>query len=83
MRFSDWVTFKSICVCPFQEKIVEKKPEKPEFIKVIDHCRVTEGLPGTFECTFKGEPAPDIFWYREGYQLQDTSEFQVMVLSGE
>ena len=63
-----------------KERVVIGPPRKtrpPEFTKKIQPVRVYEGERATFECHFKGDPAPIITWFRENFEIQNSRDFQV------
>lgn len=53
-----------------------EKPKKktviapPEFVKLVEPARFSEGQPGRFSCQVSGEPKPEITWYRDGQEIE-------------
>lgn len=53
----------------------DSKP--PVLTKKIAPCRVFEGEAARFECHFTGVPAPEVSWFRENFQIQNSQDFKV------
>lgn len=67
-----------------QERVVEGpvKPSKaPFFTKKIQPCRVFENEQARFEVEFDGDPLPKIKWFRENFQINNSSDFQIHTFS--
>ncbi|XP_035789232.1 titin-like isoform X6 [Anopheles albimanus] len=63
-----------------QERVVEGpvQPTKPPvFTKKIQPCRVFENEQARFEVEFDGEPMPTVKWFRENFQINNSSDFQI------
>lgn len=63
-----------------QERIVEgpvKPATPPVFTKKIQPCRVFENEQARFEVEFDGDPMPTVNWFRENFQINNSSDFQI------
>lgn len=63
-----------------QERVVEGpvKPSKPPvFTKKIQPCRVFENEQAKFEVEFDGDPTPKVKWYREKFEIKNSTDFQI------
>ncbi|XP_055645258.1 titin-like, partial [Toxorhynchites rutilus septentrionalis] len=63
-----------------QERIVEgpfKPATPPVFTKKIQPCRVFENEQARFEVEFDGDPLPTVKWFRENFQINNSSDFQI------
>lgn len=56
-----------------------KKPTgtAPEITKPLENVTVVEGEPATLECELKGEPQPDIEWFRDGEQVKESKRIKM------
>merc|ERR1711899_222911 len=57
-----------------------RKPEwliKMEDIKEIKEIRIKEGMRGKFEAGFAGNPKPEITWWFNGQQMQNSKNVQI------
>ena len=56
-----------------------KKPTgtAPEITKPLESVTVTEGEPATLKCELKGEPQPDIEWFRDGEQVKESKRIRM------
>ncbi|XP_070385209.1 myosin light chain kinase, smooth muscle-like [Dermacentor albipictus] len=64
-----------------QGPVQESKP--PVFTKKLQPCRVDEGHGAKFQCTFTGQPAPKITWYRENFPITPSQDFQNGKVTGD
>lgn len=51
--------------------------QPPQFTKPLSNVQVTEGRPVTLEVEFEGFPPPQITWYREGFEVHQSPDFQI------
>nr|XP_006823021.1 PREDICTED: titin-like [Saccoglossus kowalevskii] len=65
------------------DKVIQVAEQRnpPAFTNYINHCRVFEGEPAKFEVQVTGTPKPDIKWYRNGFEIKPSADFQVMTKS--
>ena len=69
--------------CPFFPNLychfTAKKPTgtAPEIAEPLKDVTVVEGEPATLECELKGEPQPDIEWFRDGKQLEESKRVRM------
>lgn len=56
-----------------------KKPTgtAPEITKPLENVTVVEGEPATLECELKGEPQPDIEWFRDGENVKESKRLRM------
>nr|XP_054753173.1 muscle M-line assembly protein unc-89-like [Lytechinus pictus] len=54
----------------------------PVFTKTLSDVTVKEGKPVKLECAVKGQPQPDVKWYREGALLTPSPDFEVKYQNG-
>ena len=56
-----------------------KKPTgtAPEITIPLEDVTVVEGEPATLECELKGEPQPDIEWFRDGEQVKESKRVRL------
>lgn len=66
--------------------MVLRKPNKkvqvdtriiPKFIKQLEHKNVKEGGNVEFAIEFEALPPPEIFWYRDGLQMENSLDFRI------
>lgn len=66
---------------PFSEYFVftAKKPKgtAPEITKPLENVTVVEGEPASLECQLKGEPQPDIEWFLDGKQIEESKRIRM------
>merc|ERR1711973_694820 len=53
--------------------------QAPKFIREIKESRVKEGMRARFEAVFAGNPKPEITWWYNGRQLEETSNMQIKI----
>merc|ERR1711881_467954 len=53
--------------------------QAPKFIREIKEIRIKEGMRGKFEAGFAGNPKPEITWWFNGQQLQNSKSVQIKV----
>lgn len=53
--------------------------QAPKFIREIKDVRTKEGMRGKFEAGFAGHPKPDITWWFNGQQLQNSKNIQIKI----
>ncbi|XP_062992089.1 palladin isoform X2 [Elgaria multicarinata webbii] len=46
----------------------------PYFEMKLKHYKIFEGMPVTFTCRVSGNPAPKIYWFKDGKQISKRSE---------
>ena len=63
---------KLICLSP-------ATAQAPKFIREIKDVRTKEGMRGKFEAGFAGHPKPDITWWFNGQQLQNSKNIQIKI----
>jgi hypothetical protein len=54
--------------------------QAPKFIREIKEVRLKEGMRGRFEAVFAGNPKPEITWYFQGKQLENSKNVQIKVI---
>lgn len=56
-----------------------KKPTgtAPEITKPLESVIIVEGKPATLKCEIKGEPQPDIEWFRDGKQVKESNRVRM------
>ncbi|XP_070570382.1 muscle M-line assembly protein unc-89-like [Ptychodera flava] len=52
--------------------IIEPVREAPKFVKELVKIHITEGEPVRFECHVTGRPRPEVKWYKEETELEDS-----------
>ena len=57
------------------------KPADPRFLPVftkqLEPAKIREGLGARLEVAYKAVPAPEVFWYKDGFQMQSSSDFKI------
>merc|ERR1712179_382608 len=53
--------------------------QAPKFIREIKENRIKEGMRARFEAGFAGNPKPDISWWFNGQQMQNSKSVQIKV----
>merc|ERR1712180_18289 len=53
--------------------------QAPKFIREIKENRIKEGMRARFEAGFAGNPKPDITWWFNGQQMQNSKSVQIKV----
>jgi len=69
-KFSDWT----------HEEIKERLAatvQAPKFVREIKEIRIKEGMRGKFEAGFAGNPKPEITWWFNGQQMQNSKNVQI------
>ena len=51
--------------------------QAPKFIREIKEIRIKEGMRGKFEAGFAGNPKPEITWWFNGQQMQNSKNVQI------
>ena len=56
-----------------------KKPTgtAPEIKKPLESVTAVEGKPATLKCEIKGEPQPDVEWFRDGVQVKASNRVRI------
>ena len=60
-------------------RVVEPPRSPPVFTNFLNNCRVREGQPAKFDVTVTGTPKPEIRWYRNGHQLNNSPETKIII----
>ncbi len=60
-------------------RAVEPPRSPPVFTNFLNNCRVCEGQPAKFDVTVTGTPKPEIRWYRNGHQLSNNRETNIII----
>ncbi len=61
----------------------KEKPKAPEtrflpvFTLPLSPTKVPEGPQVSFKVEFKANPAPEIYWYKDGFQMQSSNDFKI------
>ena len=50
-------------------------PSSPVFVHQLADMHVPDGSPACFECVVRGNPKPNITWYRESFLVEASDEF--------
>lgn len=50
-------------------------PEAPEFSQTLTSQTVIDGQPARMECTVRGNPTPNIWWFRQGTLIPPSTDF--------
>jgi len=53
--------------------------QAPKFVREIKEIRIKEGMRGKFEAGFAGNPKPEITWWFNGQQMQNSKNVQIKV----
>lgn len=61
-----------------QQVFVEDYMVPPEFINKIQPCQAIDGDEAQFECTFKGDPKPNISWFRETKMIRPSNMYTII-----
>ncbi len=51
--------------------------QPPEIIQPLRDCEVCEGSAAKFDCRIKGFPEPEIYWYKDGKEIEESRRFRV------
>ena len=51
--------------------------QAPKFVREIKEIRIKEGMRGKFEAGFAGNPKPEITWWFNGQQMQNSKNVQI------
>ncbi|NXV40594.1 PALLD protein, partial [Uria aalge] len=62
--------------------IEENEPSPPQFTQKLRSQEVAEGNKVLLECRVAGNPVPDVRWFCEGKELQNTPDIQIHSGSG-
>ncbi|XP_078085249.1 titin-like [Mustelus asterias] len=54
------------------ETIHTLRGQPPHFFKELKSLQCPEGLPAKFDYVVKGEPVPEVLWYKENYQIHQS-----------
>lgn len=49
----------------------------PKFTKQLEHVSAKEGTSIELKVEFEALPPPEIFWYREGLQMESSLDFNI------
>ncbi|NXG70714.1 PALLD protein, partial [Baryphthengus martii] len=60
----------------------ENQPSPPQFTQKLRSQEVAEGNRVLLECRVSGNPVPDVRWFCEGKELQNTPDIQIRSGSG-
>ncbi|NXJ65111.1 PALLD protein, partial [Rostratula benghalensis] len=76
------ITQSEMVLChPFMN-IEEKESSPPQFTQKLRSQEVAEGNKVLLECRVAGNPVPDVRWFCEGKELQNTPDIQIRSGSG-
>lgn len=57
------------------------KPADPRFLpifsKQLEPSKVKEGIKVLLQVEFSAVPAPEVFWYKDGFQMQSSNDFKI------
>merc|ERR1712071_384251 len=53
--------------------------QAPKFVREIKEVRIKEGMRAKFEAGFAGNPKPEITWWFNGQQMQNSKNVQIKV----
>ena len=60
------------------------KPQKqqdsrfaPKFVKQLEPVKTTESVVIKLEVEFESNPAPEVVWYKDGFQMQSSEDFHI------
>ena len=73
-RKPEWVTRME----EIQKRLSEQK-HSAKFTQELRECRIREGGKAKFEVYFAGNPRPTVTWYKEGQELQNSSQVQIRI----
>lgn len=60
-----------------EDIVVGRTPEVPEFVRILPgQLKVLKESIVTLECEVKGEPFPDIRWFKDGEELSEDGHFR-------
>lgn len=60
------------------ELLVEEKRTEPEFTDVLRRVEVSVGDEAKFEVHTRGNPKPEVDWFKDGKLLEDTGRFEIV-----
>uniref|UniRef100_A0A663M9V8 Palladin n=1 Tax=Athene cunicularia TaxID=194338 RepID=A0A663M9V8_ATHCN len=72
---------KTVLCHPFIN-MEENKPSPPQFTQKLRSQEVAEGNKVLLECRVAGNPVPDVRWFCEGKELQNSPDIQIRSGSG-
>lgn len=61
-----------------QQVLIEDYMVPPEFINKIQPSQAIDGDEAQFECTFKGDPKPNISWFRETKMIRPSNMYTII-----
>ena len=70
-----WVLFHFLSL--FLPIFIPATVQAPKFIREIKEIRIKEGMRGKFEAGFAGNPKPEITWWFNGQQMQNSKNVQI------
>ncbi|NXP10563.1 PALLD protein, partial [Thinocorus orbignyianus] len=76
------ITQSEMVLCHPFINIEEKEPSPPQFTQKLRSQEVAEGNKVLLECRVAGNPVPDVRWFCEGKELQNTPDIQIRSGSG-
>ncbi|NWS71522.1 PALLD protein, partial [Crotophaga sulcirostris] len=62
--------------------VEENQPSRPQFTQKLRSQEVAEGNRVLLECRVSGNPVPDVRWFCEGKELQNSPDIQIRSGSG-
>ncbi|XP_075277796.1 palladin isoform X4 [Opisthocomus hoazin] len=76
------VTQSEMDLCHPFINMEENQPSPPQFTQKLRSQEVAEGNKVLLECRVAGNPVPDVRWFCEGKELQNTPDIQICSGSG-
>ncbi|NXY67553.1 PALLD protein, partial [Glareola pratincola] len=76
------VTQSEMVLCHPFINMEENEPSPPQFTQKLRSQEVAEGNKVLLECRVAGNPVPDVRWFCEGKELQNTPDIQIRSGSG-
>ncbi|XP_010290856.1 PREDICTED: palladin-like, partial [Phaethon lepturus] len=73
---------REMVLCHPFVNVEENQPSPPQFIQKLRSQEVAEGNKVLLECRVAGNPVPDVRWFCEGKELQNTPDIQIRSGSG-
>ena len=73
-----------LCLCPVSALSSEAEPdltkgvEAPRFTQPLQAVDVKDGQSARFETVVSGSPPPQVTWFREGIQIPNSQDFQIV-----
>ncbi|NXV33588.1 PALLD protein, partial [Rissa tridactyla] len=76
------ITQSEMVLCHPFINMEENEPSPPQFTQKLRSQEVAEGNKVLLECRVAGNPVPDVRWFCEGKELQNTPDIQIRSGSG-